>query len=157
MILILDNTLSIEECNKLIGIYDSNIDQAHIHRSPTLLRPINIENISTDKEFAREMSKKIEAFAQTYFKDISIGWAELTRWTPNSWQDFHIDTNKVVAKLTSITYLNETFAGGRTLMVDGTKIKPITGRTLIFDGNKYPHAVENIMYNSRYTLPIWYN
>jgi predicted 2-oxoglutarate/Fe(II)-dependent dioxygenase YbiX len=69
---------------------------------------------------------------------------------------FRINFTNTITSLTSITYLNEDFDGGRSVMYDGTKIKPKTGRTLIFDGNKYIHGVEPILKGERYTLPIWY-
>lgn len=155
MIFILDNVLTKEECSNLIRIYNSNKDFSHTHGDPVFY-PLNINRILTDKEITSNLVKKIEETTNKYFTNNVIDWCEIVKWPSNSWQPFHLDTASTKTTLTSITYLNEEFSGGSTLMLDGTKIKPKTGRTVIFDGNAYIHGVEPVLFNDRYTVPIWY-
>jgi hypothetical protein len=114
------------------------------------------KNILDGKDIALEAAKKIEQITNKYYNSNIIDWCEIVRWPCNSWQPYHLDKASEKTSLTSITYLNENFDGGCTIMHDGTKVKPKTGRTVIFDGNKYIHGVEPILKGERYTLPIWY-
>lgn len=155
MILILDNILSCDECNNLIQIYQKNKQHSHIHGNPVVY-PLDINNIVEDKNDALKISTKIEQITKKYFDLNVIDWCEIVRWPCDSWQSYHLDKASEKTTLTSITYLNENFDGGCTIMHDGTKVKPKTGRTVIFDGNKYIHGVEPILKGERYTLPIWY-
>ena len=156
MIIILDDVLNSDECNNLIEIYHKNKQYAqHPHCDPAFY-PLNINNIVESKNDVLKITTKIEQITQKYFNLNVIEWCEIVRWPFNSWQSYHLDTSSKKTTLTSVTYLNENFDGGCTIMHDGTKIKPKTGRTVIFDGNKYIHGVEPILKGERYTLPIWY-
>jgi hypothetical protein len=155
MIFILDDILNSNECNNLVEIYQKNKQYAHTHGNPTVY-PLNINNILYDKNDALKIAKKIEQITQKYFDLNVIDWCEIVKWPCDSWQSYHLDKASEKTTLTSITYLNENFDGGCTIMHDGTKVKPKTGRTVIFDGNRYIHGVEPILKGERYTLPIWY-
>jgi hypothetical protein len=155
MIIILDDILTEDECKNLIDIYQKNKENTHTHGNPTFY-PLNIKNILAGKDIALEAAKRIEKITNKYYNLNIIDWCEIVKWPCNSWQSYHLDTASKETSLTSITYLNENFDGGCTIMHDGTKVKPKTGRTVIFDGNKYIHGVEPILKGERYTLPIWY-
>ena len=155
MIFILDDILNSDECNNLIEIYQKNKEHAVAYGNP-MFYPINIDNILYDKDNLLKISIKIEQIIKKYFDSNVIDWYHIVRWPCNSWQPYHLDTTSKNTTLTSVTYLNENFDGGCTIMHDGTKVKPKTGRTVIFDGNKYIHGVEPILKGERYTLPIWY-
>ena len=66
------------------------------------------------------------------------------------------DSAKTDTILASVTYLNDDYRGGETIMSDGTIIPPKVGRLLIFNGMKYEHG--HTMTNSgyRYTIAMWY-
>ena len=155
MILILDDILNNNECNNLIEIYQKNNEYAYTHGYPTIY-PLNINKILNNKDNAVKCVKKIKNIVTKYFNENVIDWCEIVRWPCDSWQSYHLDKASEQTTLTSITYLNENFDGGCTIMHDGTKVKPKIGRTVIFDGNKYIHGVEPILKGERYTLPIWY-
>ena len=155
MIIILDDILTVDECKNLIDIYQKNKESAHTHGNPTIY-PLNIDNILDGKEIALEIAKRIEQTTDKYFNLNIIDWCEIVKWPCDTWQSYHLDAASKNTSLTSITYLNENFDGGCTIMHDGTKVKPKIGRTVIFDGNKYIHGVEPILKGERYTLPIWY-
>jgi hypothetical protein len=155
MIIILDDILTNDECKNLIDIYQKNKEYAHTYGKPTFY-PLNINNILDGKDIALDVAKRIEQILNKYCNLNIIDWFEIVEWPCNTWQSYHLDKTSKITSFTSITYLNENFDGGCTIMHDGTKIKPKAGRTVIFDGNKYIHGVEPILKGERYTLPIWY-
>ena len=155
MITVVDDILSVDECKNLIDIYQKNKECAYPHGTPTFY-PLNINNILDGKDIALEAAKRIEQIVNKYYDSNIIDWCEIVRWPCNTWQSYHLDSASKNTSLTSILYLNENFDGGCTIMHDGTKVKPKTGRTVIFDGNKHIHGVEPILKSERYTLPIWY-
>ena len=58
--------------------------------------------------------------------------------------------------LSSITYLNDNFDGGRTYFEDGTTFIPKKGRSIFFDGQYYKHGVSKVENNIRYVVATWY-
>jgi hypothetical protein len=158
MILILDDVLSNEECSELINVYEDNIEYIKAHGNPTIY-PLNIYSIRNNKNIAIEAFKKVNAIISKFLKyNIEPINIEIVKWPENSWQGYHTDitADGTVYNLSSVTYLNENFSGGCLQMIDGTKVKPKLGRTVVFDGCKYIHGVEPVQNNNRYTLPIWY-
>jgi hypothetical protein len=158
MIIVFDDVLSNEECSELIKVYEDNIEYISSHGEPKIY-PLCINSIRNNQtiviEAFKKVSIKISKFLNYNIEPITI---EIVKWPKNSWQGYHNDitANGIVYNLSSITYLNENFSGGCLQMIDGTKVKPRIGRTVVFDGNKYMHGVEPVQNNNRYTLPIWY-
>ena len=115
-------------------------------------------------EYFKDTSKKyldilddIETESQKYFgEDMVHDWSKLKRSAPHSYHPYHYDSAKSDTILASVTYLNEDYRGGETIMCDGTIIPPKVGRLLIFNGMKYEHG--HTMTNSeyRYTIAMWY-
>ena len=115
-------------------------------------------------EFFKETSQKyldilgdIETESQKYFgENIVQDWSKLKRNEPHSYHPYHYDSAKTDTILASVTYLNDDYRGGETIMSDGTIIPPKVGRLLIFNGMKYEHG--HTMTNSgyRYTIAMWY-
>jgi hypothetical protein len=153
MIVILDDILTINECNQLIDIYEKNKDKSHSWGNPNFY-PLNFNFI--ESEFTLNILKKIESIAQIYNKNIVIDWAEIVKWLPKTYMNPHIDSTSDNTILTSIIYLNNDYESGQTYLTEGTIIAPKIGRMVIFDGKKYEHGVNKILNNYRYTLPIWY-
>jgi hypothetical protein len=152
-IVILDNVLTKEECEALIAIYAQNRMLAHTHLQPPIY-PINLDVLNN--KYVTDCAKWIEHKASVYFGNNVIDWAELVCWPMGTWQPYHTDEAEERTILTSITYLNDDYAGGCTVFKDGTKVRPVAGRTLIFNGKEYVHGVEPVQLNARFTLPIWY-
>lgn len=153
MIVILDNILTVNECNKLINIYENNKDKSHSWGNPKFY-PLNFNFIKN--KFTLNILNKIEFIAQMCNENIIIDWAEIVKWNSDSYMNPHIDNTSEKTILTSIIYLNDNYNGGETYLTEGTKIAKKIGRMVIFDGKKYEHGVNKILNNSRYTLPIWY-
>ena len=55
-----------------------------------------------------------------------------------------------------MVYLNDDFDGGYTCF-DEYRIKPETGKLLIFSNSVYEHSVSKIEGGERFALSIWYN
>lgn len=153
MIIILDNILTVNECNKLINIYENNKDKSHVWGNP-IFYPLNFNFIQN--KFTLNILNKIKTIVQIYNKNIIIDWAEIVKWIPKTYMNPHVDNASEKTILTSIIYLNNNYENGQTYLTEGTIIAPKIGRMVIFDGRKYEHGVNEILNNFRYTLPIWY-
>lgn len=151
MILIVDNVLSEEECQNIICSYAQYQNNAEFYFGT---KPLDLKFI-TDTPTQKSVLKIKNSVSQV-FKDIECDWGQVVKWHPSNYHPLHLDEAKKRTVLTSITYLNEDFIGGETYFEDGTLIKPVKGRTLIFDGTQYVHGVVEILSGIRWTLPIWY-
>lgn len=56
----------------------------------------------------------------------------------------------------AILYLNDDFEGGETCFADGKKIRPETGKIVIFDGSNVDHEVAPVRGGSRYNVSLWW-
>ena len=153
MIVILDDILTVDECNQIIDIYENNKDKSHSWGNPNFY-PLNFKHI--ENEFTLNMLSKIESIAQMCNENIVIDWAEIVKWISETYMNPHLDEASDKTILTSIIYLNNNYKNGQTYLTEGTVIAPKIGRMVIFDGKKYEHGVNKILNNCRYTLPIWY-
>jgi len=115
-----------------------------------------IDTTHLNNQVINDALKIITDTADKYFNNVLFDWANIVEWPVGAKQQFHLDTASDKTVLSSITYLNNDFRGGETLFEDGTKIAPVPGRTVFFDGIKYKHAVYPVTVASRFTLPIWY-
>lgn len=151
---VVDNVFSEEECKYVLFMYEQFKENAGEWRGT---KPLPFDGIP--KEFISPVINKIEMVTSNIFKNVVYDRGEIVKWSPSNYQDLHLDKNTFTGNetiLTSITYLNENFVGGETYFEDGTLIKPVTGRTLIFNGMQYVHGVKKIIDGVRWTMPIWY-
>jgi len=81
----------------------------------------------------------------------------LVLWSKGSKQLPHFDKARDTTTLTSITYLNDDFVGGKTFFENEVVVKPETGKTVFFNGCKYKHGVSQVTSGFRYVLAIWYS
>ena len=151
MIVVIDNVFTQQECNYLISLYAEYEDKAHEWNST---RPLNFKFIP--KELSFDFVEKIQSVVNRVFKEVEYDWGEIVKWGTFTSHNFHLDTLSEETTLTSITYLNNNFFGGKTVFSDGTTICPVVGRTLIFNGKQYYHGVEQVSEGIRWTIPIWY-
>jgi hypothetical protein len=80
---------------------------------------------------------------------------EIVKYPTGSSKTFHYDNTRKTTTGASITYLNDDYIGGQTV-VEGVSIQPLSGRTVYFDGKAFKHNVMNVIKGSRYTISIWY-
>ena len=151
MIVVADNVFSKEECEYVVFLYEQFKENAHEWNGT---KPLNFKFIP--EEFGVSVVNKLKTVVGSIFKDVVYDWGEIVKWSTSNYQALHLDTASNETILTSITYLNEDFVGGETYFEDGTLIKPIAGRTLIFDGTQYVHGVKEVTDGIRWTVPIWY-
>jgi hypothetical protein len=151
VIVVIDNVFTRQECDYLISLYAGHEDKAHEWNGT---RPLYFG--FTPKELSFGFVEKIQSVVNSVFKEVEYGWGEIVKWDTFTGQNFHLDTSSEKTILTSITYLNNNFSGGRTVFNDGTTICPMVGRTLIFNGKQYYHGVEQVSEGIRWTVPIWY-
>ena len=156
MILIIDNFLTTKECKTLIKTYNQN-EAVATQWPPHAMGPC-AHVISTTNIFnpllQRTLSRTQKVVKQYFNPKISIDWAELKKHDKGASHSFHFDIAKADTVLFSVVYLN-TLSSGYTIFKDETQVVPITGRLLLFDGQKYFNGVSQIQ-EERYTVSTWY-
>jgi predicted 2-oxoglutarate/Fe(II)-dependent dioxygenase YbiX len=100
--------------------------------------------------------KIVNAFNNFSKSTVDVSWCEIVEWPEKSFHPSHNDETSRTISLTSITYLNNSYSGGRTFFVNDIEVLPKVGRTIYFDGIFYQHGVTPVESGVRYTLPIWY-
>jgi hypothetical protein len=153
MITIIDNTLTLTECNQLIELYYQNIDFCHTHNGTS---PININNCKNNTDELYQIIKKILHKVYSINKDIELDWIEIVKWPTGAFQDLHLDIASSRTVFTSITYLNDDIIGGNTYIGNGITVGVKTGRTVLFNGIEYPHGVKKVTNGTRFTVAAWY-
>ncbi len=81
-----------------------------------------------------------------------------------TYMGMHYDTGTMYNTFTSVTYLNDDFDGGETVIRPhgeetdkyDTIIVPKTGRTVFYDGAYFKHGVIEVENGNRFTMPMWY-
>jgi len=149
-IIILDDVLLPTECQTLIELY--KLIGPSQEWNGTYPMTIDMTNY-----FLKSKVDLIKNTVNDLFPDnISVDWSQIVAWPQGSSQLLHHDTASTDTVLTSITYLNNNYQGGKTFIVDDIEVVPKVGRTVAFDGNHYLHGVTEVAGNFRYTLAIWY-
>ena len=162
MVGIEDNFLEEDECENLIRIFDDWSIRSTKHRDIHFLHLYNIEMDLSDEQFCNKICGRInKRINQITNKKYFMEAVNLSFWPENSKQNFHIDKARMQTDYTSITYLNQNFQGGKTLVFEDANhmmtCTPKTGRVLCFDGKKHYHGVTPIESQDRFTLNIWYS
>ena len=139
---IINNFLSKEECKNLIKKFKS-LDGNFILYEKRYL--INLDNWPKEQLFI-DVIKKFER------KDIKINCVQIVFWPVGESHGWHDDT--IYYDITTITYLNEDYEGGRTIVED-VEIKPETGKYVEFNSNK-KHMVTKLISGERFVLLCWY-
>lgn len=158
MKLVLDNLITEQEANRLIKLYENNLENTHSFNLATnsTIYPLNGNNITKDKDFYLSIQNKICVTVNKFFNDLELQWAEIVKWNTGTSHIFHTDTSDPNTVAASLLYINDNYKGGYTAFEDETVITPRQGRFFLFDGNNYPHKVTEVTKGTRYTLPIWY-
>ena len=80
---------------------------------------------------------------------------EIVKYPCGACKGFHHDRARPTTTGASITYINDDYIGGHTI-VEGVDVQPLTGRTVYFDGMEFRHGVSNVLKRDRYTISMWY-
>jgi hypothetical protein len=139
---VINNFLTKKECEDLIEKFKSLNGNYTSYKKRYL---INLNNWPKEELFVNIIKK---------FKkdDIKINNLEIVFWPVGESHDWHDDT--IYYDITTITYLNEDYEGGRTIVED-VEIKPETGKYVEFNSNK-KHMVTELISGERFVLLCWY-
>jgi len=153
MRLIQDGMLDEAVGNKLIEIYKNNPSKCALWANTNTLNLAKVEDLDD------QLPKKIVFALNNYLNSKGvICYPELVQVVhrpTGTRHDMHVDEARDTTIMTSITYLNDDYEGGETV-INGITIKPKKGLIVIFSNGFYLHQVNKITNNSRYTLIAWY-
>jgi hypothetical protein len=139
---IINNFLSKEICANLIEKFKS-LNGNYVSYEKRYL--IDFNNWPKEILFV-DIIKKFER------KDMEINCIQIVFWPIGESHGWHDDT--IYYDMTTITYLNENYEGGRTIVED-VEIKPETGKYIEFNSNK-KHMVTELISGERFVLLCWY-
>ena len=149
--IIIDEILSKESCSSLINLFKNN-PKEHLPWRDTMCLQLRNDETNYLMKLMFMYSSYLNQKGIMVFPEL----IQIVEWKPRSKQDPHFDTERDTTHLTSITYLNDDFLGGKTCFENGIEVNPKTGTTVFFDGVKEKHWVSEIQKDIRYTLAIWY-
>jgi hypothetical protein len=146
-IIVLDNVLSESECNNVLTHYEPTHEWSGTY-------PMNVDK--SNNRIMKYMNRIREQVSKHVSYNLEIDWCEIVKWPVDTFKRPHFDTASDKTIFTSITYLNQSYIGGNTYIVDDMVFHPKTGRTICFDGQFYEHGVVRVDKDTRYTIAIWY-
>lgn len=144
---------------KLIEYFELNLMKTYVWDETRVLSmtPGGIGS-ETDTEVYRdllELARQVKSFVSHDEKFSILQNAEIVKYPCGSHKNFHKDRTRKTTTGASITYLNDDYIGGHTI-IEGIDVQPLSGRTVYFDGMEFRHAVSNVIKRDRYTLSMWY-
>jgi hypothetical protein len=148
----IDNFLSIEDCNYLINFYINNKSFQKPHPVDNKKNIIDVD--ITEIKIFNNLFKKINKHVRN--QNCKIEYTKIVKWTDDCSQSLHLDESSSDTIYSSIIYLNHDYMGGQTFFEEGMIIRPLTGRGLFFNGMYYKHGVMPVKKGPRYTLATWY-
>jgi len=148
-----ENFLSKEECKKIINVYKDNINKTYIHGSKiTGTKPLKISDINYSN-FKKILNAIENKYIKKFFNKCILSNYEIVFWPKGSYMDPHYDEGDECG---FFIYLNDNYKGGETELIGIKKIKPETGKLLLFKNGNMLHKVNKVKINDRYTLGGWY-
>ena len=153
MIFILDEVLTSDELSYVQNIaqtfpFIDNYMERHI---------IGIEEQLANDAVVQDIRSRLANYSSSFFREeLQVEWSQITVWPEGSYHDYHVDTTSKQTVFASITYINADYRGGETVFADGSRVCPIQGRTVFFDGLKYAHGVSPICLGTRINIACWY-
>lgn len=150
LILTKRNFLSEDDCKKLIKFYKVNSYFSY-HYDGNNTYPLNTEEFS-------DITCKIKDLCYSLDNSCKLEVHQIVMWPTGSFMEPHFDPpNDVFACL---VYLNDDYVGGETVLKRkwffNKKIKPKTGKLVIFSNSKILHWVNKVTKGERYTLALWF-
>jgi hypothetical protein len=144
---IIDNFLSEMECIELIKKFKEFNGKYQIFKKRYLLELLQYPNESL-------FHKTINKYKLNNKKIKNI---ELLFWPVGESHDWHDDAADY--DYTTITYLNEGYIGGRTIVKNNNEdieIEPKTGKYVAFESNA-KHKVTELLKGERFLIICWYS
>lgn len=141
--------------NEIICMFKENMQYTQKWDQTNVL---NITNLEGNSEIVKKILNLIKIIQSFVFNDKRfefIEQIEIVQYKVGTSKAYHYDSSRNSTSATSVTYLNDNYVGGQTV-IDGISIQPISGRTVYFDGKLHKHCVNHILKGTRYTITIWY-
>ena len=149
--IIIDNILKKEACSILIEYFESNKEHIKYWHGTEVL-----DMKGAEKKFLNKLQFIYTSYLNSKGLIICPELTQIVKWPVGTLKEPHLDTSRDTTKLTSITYLNNDYQGGKTCLDNGIEVLPKIGQTVFFDGMAHKHWVTEIKQKPRYTLAIWY-
>jgi len=144
---------------KLIDYFESHLTETYIWDETRILSMDQGGiGLGIDNEIYRDIldiAKRVKDCVGHDSKFATLQNAEIVKYPCGAHKNFHKDRTRKTTTGASITYLNDDFIGGHTV-VEGVDVQPLQGRTVYFDGMEFRHGVSNVVKRDRYTLSMWY-
>jgi Rps23 Pro-64 3,4-dihydroxylase Tpa1-like proline 4-hydroxylase len=127
----------------------------------------NIDNEKIKQDILKYKFYLTQLIYNNYKKFLYPIYTDLVVWQKGKKMEIHQDNSNnrdlLLKKriISTVTYLNEDFEGGETIIYKNDKDffinKPKTGSVLIFTSDeKCKHSVNEIISGERITMPIWF-
>ena len=153
---IIDDVLSIEECNSLIDYYKTSLLETDYGYNYPFKAIVSHYTRKPADEFIR---LRLSSIMKHMPDNLIVQRAHI-----ECRKDEHMTHTDIQAGEyglgTSVLYLNDDFDGGQTYVYESNKkrvdIQPKPGRLVAYNGHKLEHGVAKVTNGLRYTLPIWY-
>jgi hypothetical protein len=142
-----NNVLTKEECDFCIHFFDQfdHVKEYYENNNTFIMSLKNLNFKIKDKIINNVLS----------MFDLKLNYDQFVYWPDNSYMGSHKDGKAVKDNhFVSITYLNDNYKGGRTL-IDNKAIKNRLGKTIVFNSQEIEHGVEKVN-GKRYTHIAWW-
>lgn len=154
MIYVSQINLTEEFVRDIIFHFKKNILRTYVWDETRVLSMDRVD----DGEFYSEilnLSKKVKSLVSNDQRFSILQNVEIVKYPCGAHKNFHKDKTRSTTTAASITYLNDDYIGGHTI-IEGVDVQPLSGRTVYFDGREFRHGVSNVIKRDRYTLSMWY-
>lgn len=138
----------------LIDSFKENIMNTYVWDET---RVLSLDRVDKSEFYYRvlDLAKHVKSLVFHDEKFSTLQNVEIVKYPCGAHKNFHKDRTRKTTTGASITYLNDDYIGGQTV-IEGIDVQPLSGRTVYFDGMEFRHAVSNVIKNDRYTLSMWY-
>lgn len=163
-ITIVDDIFSPKDCKEIIDYMQGASDDLIRRRAYPQLGFLPIVPHTTHNPLDEFVKSKMVKLFSNLGESVRIQRAHIETRENGSGLPFHFDEADASVVFTSVTYLNDDYLGGETIIRPNgeesdkfdTVVKPRTGRTVFFNGTYHWHTVSAVTNGTRYTLPTWY-
>ena len=149
-----NNFLHPNICKYCIDLIKNNLEKTKIHFKR---HTYNFEQIYSDHK--DPTIKNLYFYYKSLYKNYYIKNIEIVYWPIGEKHSWHMDAGwedeKYNYDITTITYLNEDYEGGRTIVKDKI-IEPKIGKIIKFSAET-SHMVTELTKGKRYVIVAWYN
>lgn len=158
---VINNFLSLEECNLIIDSLNSNEYVEHDLQIDDKNNPTIKRKSYMGLDVAHVQQERVkQILEESYGVKVVPGSAHVAKWEPGQKLELHVDDlgRTSYNHMASLIYLNDDYEGGEIeFPTHDISLKLSAGSLIMFPGNEnYPHEVKPIVSGYRYTMPIWF-